>query len=153
MGNMKFFEDLIDGRMLDMHVAYLAKVISTDGKTAKIQPLGLIKEYGEKAQKSAVLVDVPIIETARHTVKSEKLTFLTDVKIKTTQSNGYLTSATPECTFETRNFAILEPLKAGAIVICVCCDRDITDAKNGKNATPKTGSHSLSDSVIVGVVR
>lgn len=136
MGSMKFFEEFIESRLLDLHVAYLAKVISTDGKTAKIQPLGLIKEYGEKAQKPAVLVDVPIIETARHTVKSEKLTFLTSLS-----------------TSETRNFAILEPLKAGAIVICICCDRDITDAKNGKNATPKTGCHNLSDSVIVGIVR
>lgn len=136
MGSMKFFDEFIESRLIDLHVSYLAKVISTDGKTAKIQPLGLIKEYGEKAQKPAVLVGVPIIETARHTVKSEKLTFLTSLN-----------------TSETRNFAILEPLKAGAIVICVCCDRDITDAKNGKNATPKTGYHSLSDSVIVGVVR
>ena len=125
MGNMKFIEAMIDSRLLDLHVAFLAKVISTNGTKAKIQPFGI----------GAVLVDVPIIETARHTVKSEQLTVSTP--------NGY----------ETRNFAILAPLKAGAIVVCVCSDKDITEAKNGKNAAPKTGSHSLSDAVIVGVLK
>lgn len=45
-----------------------------------------------------------------------------------------------------------EDVKKGAIVLCVCCDRDISQAKKGLNTAPAAGHHSLSDSVVVGVL-
>lgn len=42
------------------------------------------------------------------------------------------------------------PLEKGDIVLCICCDRDITEARNGNMTTPPIGHHSLSDSVVIG---
>ena len=136
MGLQDIINNIVDQKILDLHCAFIAKCLSTDGKTAKIQPLDMIKQYGKAAQKQAVIEDVPIIQSARYKVKSERLTFLTSL----------------DPTSETRNFAILTPLEAGDIVVCVCADRDISSSKNGTVALPAIGSHSLSDSIIVGIL-
>ena len=44
MGYMKFIDSAIEKKLMDLHCAYIGKVISTDGTTATVQPLGLIKE-------------------------------------------------------------------------------------------------------------
>lgn len=111
MGQGKFFENIIDQRMKDLHTAYLAKVISVTGNRAKIQPLGLIKEYGGNASKQAV-VFAPV---AKHVTAHRELA-------------------------------------TGDIVVCIVCDRDITEALKGNNRTPPAGHHSLSDSVVIGVL-
>ena len=41
-------------------------------------------------------------------------------------------------------------LKKGETVFCVCAERDITETRKGKFATPVQGRHMLSDAVIVG---
>ena len=119
---------MIDEKILSIHTAYLAKIISTNGSTAKIQPLGKVKAYGGKAQAQKPLTDVPIIHSARNKV-----------------TNKYISSVD-------ENLAVLTPLSAGDIVIVVCCERNITDAKKGINSTPVIGHHSKSDSVIVGIL-
>lgn len=40
----------------------------------------------------------------------------------------------------------------GAIVLCVVCERDITEAKKGNSAVPKRGRHQMKDSVIIGTI-
>lgn len=46
-----------------------------------------------------------------------------------------------------------KPLQAGDIVCCICCERDITQAQNGEIPTSSpTGHHSMSDSVIIGIL-
>lgn len=109
MGNMSFFENMIERKLLNLHTAYLGKVVSTNGKTAKIQPLGMTKAYGEAAQKQSSLSNVPI----------------------------------------TKN---VTEIAEGDIAVCICCERDITDAKKGRNAVPALGHHSMSDSIIIGVL-
>lgn len=136
MGWQDIINNIVDQKVLDLHCAYIAKVLSTDGKTAKIQPLDMMKQYGKAAQTQSVIEKVPIIQSARYKIKSERLTFLT--------------SLAP--TSETRDFAILTPLEAGDIVVCICADRDISNTKNGTVALPAHGSHSLSDSIIVGIL-
>lgn len=136
MGWQDIINNIVDQKILDLHCAYIAKVLSTDGLTAKIQPLDMIKQVGKAAQTQAVIEKVPIIQSARYKIKSERLTFLT--------------SLAP--TSETRDFAILTPLEAGDIVVCLCADRDISKTKNGSVALPAHGSHSLSDSIIVGIL-
>ena len=54
MGAEKYFDSFIENKLLSLHTAYLAKVLSVSGKTAKIQPLGLTQEIGEKAMKQSV---------------------------------------------------------------------------------------------------
>lgn len=109
MGNLSFFENIVEKKLLNLHTAYLGKVISTNGKTAKIQPLGLSKAYGETAQKQSPLTNVPVTKQVKE-------------------------------------------ISVGDIVVCICCERDITGAKKGRNTTPALGHHSMSDSIIIGVL-
>jgi len=39
-----------------------------------------------------------------------------------------------------------------AVVLCVVCERDITEAKNGKNSVPSLGRHEMKDSIIIGTI-
>lgn len=130
MGNMSFFENLVDNKIKSIHTAYLAKVISTDGATAKIQPLGLTKAYGETAKAQSPLSSVPILQNARYKISPE----------------------TGDTVPEEGAAAKITPLKAGDIVLCVCCERDITEARKGRNSVPSLGHHKMSASVIVGVI-
>ena len=127
MGFDKYFSEAIQQTMRNLHTAYLGKVLSVNGNTATVQPLGLTKAYGEKAKAQAIVSNIPIA-----TIKAK----------------------TAEITTETGTQTVLVPstLARGDIVICVVCDRDITEARKGKNALPPVGEHSLSDSVIVGVL-
>ena len=123
MFNMNFFENLIENKLKSLHTAYLARVLSTNGTTAKIQPLGMVKAYGEKAKSQSPLSNVPIVNSARY-----------------------------KATIEGEELKNIKPIASGDIVLCVCCERDITEAKKGNNSTPALGRHSMSDSVIVGIL-
>lgn len=129
MGYAKYFDDFIDNKLLSLHTAYLAKVLSVKGKTAKIQPLGMTKETGEKAMKQSVLTSVPIMQTARK------------FKTKSISVGDHTWSGYQPC-----------PIEAGDIAVCICCERNITEAKKGKNVCPPSGHHNMSDSVIIGVL-
>lgn len=135
MGNMSFFDNMINSKLLSLHTAYLAKVLSVNGKTAKIQPLGMTQAYNEKAQAQSVLSSVPI---ACQKLKNHSYSVVTE---------PYPNSKKTQITV-----AQVEPITAGDIVVCVCCERDISEAKNGKNSVPTYGHHSMSDSVIIGVL-
>lgn len=168
MGNTKFVDNMIESKLMNLHTAYLAKVLSVKGTTAKIQPLGNVKAYGESAKSQSVLSAVPIIESARTKIKKDgksaevvtgvsatvkktkkkvkdvndkEIEVLTDVEVTITPTKSSVTMPSTS------------PIAKGDIVICVCCERDITDAKRGSNSTPVIGSrHSMSNSVIVGVL-
>lgn len=113
---------LIDEKLKSLHVAFLAKVLSVSGNKAKIQPLGLTRQYGGTAQKQAVITGVHIAESARNKLSTEK------------------------------SAVVLKPLAIGDIVICVCCDRNIDSALKGENALPPVGYHNQSDCVIVAII-
>lgn len=108
--NLKYFENLINQKLLGLHTCYLAKVLSVNGSYATVQPLALIKAYGENPKKQAVIENIPI---AKHAV---------------------------------------EDVQADATVICICAERDITQTKLGRFALPSLRHHSLSDSIIIGVL-
>lgn len=108
--NLNYFENLVNQKLLGLHTCYLATVISVSGKTATVQPLALIKAYGENAKKQAIIENIPI---AKHAV---------------------------------------EDTTAGATVICACMERDITQTKIGRFALPSLRHHSLSDSIIIGIL-
>lgn len=56
-------KDIIREEVKSLHCAFLAEVLSIDGRKAKIQPLGLIREYGGTAKKQAPITDVHIVRS------------------------------------------------------------------------------------------
>ena len=130
MGNLRFFENMIETKLLNLHTAYLAKVLSTDGETARIQPLGMSKAYGETAIKQSPLSGVPVLQSARYKIAPKE-------------------DITEQAEVES---VVITPLAEGDIVLCVCCERDISQAKKGNNSTPVYGHHSMSSSVVVGIL-
>ena len=125
MGKQSFFDNMIEERLLDLHTAYIAKVISLKGNTATVQPMTMIKQYGKPAQKAKVVSDVPILNNAKYKFVNEDTEPIELIPV---------------------------PISAGDLVLCICCDRDITEARRGNIATPQIGHHSLSDSIIVGIL-
>ena len=106
-----------------LHVAFIARVLTVSGKRAKIQPLGLTREYGGTAKAQAPLGKVPIAESAKYKFTSDK-----DGK------------------------AVVSPIEKGDLVLCVCCDRNIDAALRGENSLPPAGYHSKSDCIIVAIL-
>lgn len=129
MGNAsRTYKDMIEQALLNLHTCYLAKVISVSGSTAKVQPLNMIKAVGQAAIKQAV-VTAPIASNVR--------------KFGTTT-----------ITIDGYSFSVptVSGISSGDIVICVCGERDITEALKGKCGVPPLGHHRISDSLIVGVL-
>lgn len=152
MSGLNYIDDCIEKKLLDLHTAYIAKVLSVSGNTAKIQPLGMTKQIGESAISKAPLSNVPIVESARNKITTKDITFVSNVSLSVTKTDEYISSVSPNVTTKTEKIAVVKPIAAGDIVMCVCADRDISEFKSGRNSTPSTGHHSLSDSVIVGVL-
>ena len=117
---------IIDEKLKNLNVAFLATILSVSGNKAKIQPLGLTKGYGTEARKQAVITNVHIANSARYTYSTKKI-------------DGE-TVATPT------------PIKRGDVVLCVCCDRNIDAALKGENSLPPVGYHNKSDCVIVAII-
>lgn len=130
MGSMDYFELLINEKLLNLNTAYIGKVESTTGNTATVQPLSKIKEYGNSAKKKAAVFDVPVVSSARNKISIQTVEI---------EGNSY-------------ELAKLTPISAGDIVLCVCCDRDISQTKKGQFSTPQVGHHSINDSVIIGIL-
>lgn len=134
MGNTAFVENIINRKLMDLHCAYIGKVTWTDGETATVQPLGLIKEYGSTATKTqAVIQDVPV--ACKYKLSTESIYYV--------DGNGIGRSQT---------VAVPKLLAKGDLVVCLCADRDITDARRGRSSLPPAGHHSISDSIIVGIL-
>lgn len=133
-------KSMIDGRINDLHVAFLATVLSVKGNKAKIQPLGLVGN-STKARKQAPITNVHIANTARYKITSKEIEYITDIGFA-----AFTTQTTKE------TVAVASPIKAGDIVVCVCCDRNIDAALKGENALPPVGSHNKADCVIVAII-
>lgn len=134
MGNLTFINSAIEKKLMDLHCAYIGKVIWTDGETATVQPLGLIKAMGGEAKTQAVVSDVPV--ACKYKLSTKTIRYVTN-------SDGDRDSQT---------VAVPSLIAKGDLVVCLCADRDITDARRGKNELPPAGRHSISDSIIVGIL-
>lgn len=129
MGNMGFVDAAIERKLRDLHCGYIGRVVWTDGVTATVQPLGLMKQIGSAAQVQAVVSNVPV--ASRYKFRSKQII----------DGNGsYVTVAD------------LIEISAGDLVACLCADRDITEARRGNNELPPAGHHSITDSIIVGIL-
>ena len=129
MGNLSIINDIIEDKLMGLHTAYVAKVLSYRDGRASIQPLTMVKQYGNTAKKPSILTSVPVLSCARY-------------KLIPKQENDELEAT--DITFKS--------LAEGDIVFCVCAERNISEAKKGNMAVPPIGHHSMSDSVIVGVL-
>lgn len=108
--NMKYFENLVEQKLLTLHSCYLAKVLSVNGKYANIQPLSLVKAVNGTAKRQAVINNVPM---CKH---------------------------------------VVEDVTEGSTVVVACMERDISQTRKGVFALPSLRRHSLSDSIIIGVL-
>lgn len=136
----------MNNKMSGIHTAYLAKVLSVSGKTAKIQPLGLYQDADGKTHKQSVLTKVPICEHVKHyTVYEQNLS----ASVRDTYSGGGSASISPN---PHGGHIKITPIKAGDIVVCICCEQNISEAKRGVNALPPAGRFSMSDSIIIGLL-
>lgn len=124
---------LIEQKLLGLHTAFFAKVLSVSGDSAKIQPLNMIKATGKNAQKQAVMT-VPILKNVRK--------FATKTITVTTEMDDKFSITIPT----------VSTISSGDIVYCMCSERDITETKKGRFAIPSGGHHRMTDAVVVGVI-
>ena len=124
---------IVEEKIKALHVAFLAKVLLlNETKTkAKIQPLGLCKNYSGTAQAQSVITNVHIAQSARYKYTPCEITDGND---------------------KTQIVATPTAIAVGDIVLCVCCDRNIDAALKGENVLPPQGYHGKSDCVIVSII-
>lgn len=134
MGNLSTFDHMMEKKLMDLRCGYIGKVLSTNGVTAKVQPLGKIKDSAGETKDQAPVSDVPV--ACRYKIRKKTISHLISTSGAT----------------ETLDIAIVEELKAGDLVACLCSDRNIEDARRGINSVPPAGRHSISDSIIVGIL-
>ena len=84
---------------------------------------------------ATIVSDVPVVQSARFKFSTEERT-----------------CRIGEVGTEQRTHVVLTPLAKGDLVFCVCADRDITEARRGNIATPPVGHHSITDSIVVGIL-
>ncbi len=121
----KTVSSVINQRLLDMHTAFIGKIISINLNILTVQPLSMYKVYGETAQISSVLTGVHVLMPYKYVYRVDEET-------------------------EELIEIVQRELEAGDSIFCVVCERDITAAKDGKISSSITGRHhSLSDSIAV----
>lgn len=132
-GSSDVLNGLIEQKLLGLHTAFFAKVLSVEGedlesRTAKIQPLNMVKATGQEAKKQSVMT-VPVLKNVQK-FKTNKV-MINGIQHDILQAWG---------------------IEAGDIVLCLCGERDITETKKGNFAVPSGGHHRMTDAVIVGVM-
>lgn len=147
MGMYKYLDEIMGNKLSGIHTAYLAKVLSVSGDTAKIQPLGLNQHADGTTSNQSVLTQVPIAQHVRHFTLVKQ-----SMSISDTWSGGGSISPATHPTGDNVGHLKIEPIRAGDIVVCICCERNISEAKKGVNSITPAGRHDMSDSVIIGLL-
>ena len=125
--------EFMEEKLLSLHTAFIGQIVSIKAGKARVQPLSMIKQYGQEAIQPAVIDDVPIPKSL---YKIELF--------------PYIPKNDPSHTH--RGHVMLVPVQTGDIVLCVCVERDISDTQNGNMAVPNVGHHEIKDAVIVHVL-
>lgn len=134
--NGTVIQELMEQALLQVHTAFVGKVISVNGSLASVQPLNMVKAIGGQPQKQAVIPNCPVLQNARKFVRVSR----------PTSSGG-----SPSHMHTVSMWDIVQP-EPGDTVFCVCADRDISETRTGSFATPVAGHHSLAGAVVVGVL-
>lgn len=135
MSNFGAFDDLIEQKLMDLHTAFIGRVVGVGGGKATVQPLNMMKQYGKAAVQQAVVKDVPILKSV-YKIELYEVEF----------------SGGNHPTHKHGGHVRLVPIQEGDIVFCVCSDRDISATQDGAMALPTMGRHEIKDAVIVGVM-
>lgn len=128
MSQLGVIEQIMQGEILSIRTAFVAKVIKTEDETADIQPLQMFRQTDGTYEKNPILLGVPVL---KHVCKFTQETVA--------DSQG-----------DTHKQVKILPLSVGDIVFCVCADRDLGYTTEGEFDKP-TRSHNISDAVIVGI--
>ena len=135
-------KSIVEENSKNLHVAFLAQILIVEGTTAKIQPLGLTRDYGGTAKKQAPITNVPILDSALYRVTPIQVDIVTGIDF----DSGTVSRE------DGGTIGKLTPIKKGDIVLCICCDRNIDAALKGENSLPPAGYHNQSDCVIVSII-
>lgn len=153
MNTAGILDSMIESRLLGLHTAFIAKIVSMQGESmCSVQPLNRIKAVGKEAQDRAIITSVPILNHVRHyRLAKQSLTILDSrgqpCKFPVGEHNPH-----PKASDSKYGHIKVEPLKEGDIVFCVCADRSIAETRGGSLATPPQGHHSINDAVVVGLL-
>lgn len=173
--------EIVESRLLELHTAFLAKVVAVNGKTYSIKPLAKYKQYGKEAQEYPVITNVYRCKGFA-TGKTETFAHSHTVTSITTSSYSHSHSVTgtanigdntygvtgstdgdthshtvPANTAETEGkeleVNVTVPIKEGDIVLCVALERDMSNLTGGNTGLPFTGvHHRINDAIIIDVV-
>ncbi len=129
---MNFNEAFINGKLINIHTAFIGKVIAVNENIARVQPLTYSKNVsGELREQTPVAVYIP----RNIKVKQETITYMTGLNSS-----------------HTKTIIVPDIVAAGDVVYCGVSERDITTENlNGKIAKP-TRHHDINDSVILAVI-
>lgn len=133
MNEFNFFKNIVEQRVLAIHTAFLAKVISASGSSATVSPLMSLKSSvtGEQINVGYVSAVIP-----------------KNVKFK----RETITYAVSDTSSETKTVLVPDDIVPGDIVYVGVCERDITNATEGKPYLATMRTHSLNDGVILCVL-
>lgn len=152
MGMSGTFNNIVEEKLLNLHTAFIGKIIKMEGETlCTVQPLDKIKAYGQQAKQQAVITKVPILNHVRHySLVKQSLS----VSVSDTYTGGGSAKISPNPHPAESNVGHLkvEPLKAGDIVLCVCAERDISSSVKGISTTPPVGHHQIGNAIVVGLI-
>ena len=166
----KVLDDLMNEKLMNTYVSFIGKITGnvkgtspvSSGKMCDIQPLFLYKEIAGNEKTPSIIKNVPIsqgvrkIEYYEYKIEDHIInhpTHGTETKVHSTA--GTLTKADETSQGLTSNVygghLKVVPFKTGDIVICLCCDRNIDEARKGKLTLPSAASiHGISNCVVVG---
>lgn len=153
MNTAGILDNMIESKLLSLHTAFIAKIVSMQGASmCSVQPLSRIKAVGKEAQDRAIITRVPILNHVRHyTLMKQTLRILDSRGFPCTFPNA-TQNPHPKAGDEKYGHIKVEPLKEGDIVFCVCADRNIAETRGGNVTTPPQGHHSINDAVVVGLL-
>ena len=129
---MNFTEQLINEKIINLHTAFIGKVIGVNDNTARIVPLTYSKNIGGTLkEQTPVSARIP-----------------QNIKVKRKD----ITYRVSDNTSETTTVIVPDELVVGDIVFCGVSERDITSENIiGKTIEP-TRHHDINDSVVLAVL-
>ena len=163
-------DDIIESKLLELHTAFLAKVVAVNGKTYSVKPLAKYKQYGKEAEEYPVISNVYRVKgvsTGKTTSFAHSHTVPSVTTGSNTHSHGYGSGSTtnsdthshsvPANTAQTTgselDVTVQIPINVGDVVLCIALERDMSNLINGESNLPFTGvHHRINDAIILDVV-
>lgn len=129
---MNYTEMLINSKIINIHTAFIGKVLSVNGSIAKVKPLTYSKNSS-----GALKEQTPVAAYIPQNVKTKQETI------------SYMKS---QYESETKTIIVPDVIDAGDIVYCGVSERDITAENLGGKISEPTRHHDINDSVILAVL-